>query len=76
MDKRTKITPQKQAEVKPVVGYDINTPPDPNDLLQTFLKENNLVLTVSAISDNNSYISKQGFILTDKPLLLVSVKYK
>lgn len=70
MDKRTKITPQKTVPTLNPVKV------DPNDLLQQFLKENNLVLSVSAIDSDNSYIAKQGFVLTDRPLLIVSVKYK
>lgn len=69
MDKK-KITPQK-----PVLSQNPSKV-DPNDLLQEFLKNNNLVLSVSAIDSDNSYIAKQGFLLTDKPLLVVSVKYK
>ena len=68
MDKK-KFTPKQEVVTQ--------TPPtDPNELLQTFLKDNNLVLTVSAISDNNSYVVGQGFILTEKPLLVIKVKYK
>lgn len=49
---------------------------DPNQLLNTFLTENNLLLTVDALSDGNSYIEGKGFVLTDKPLLIITAKYK
>lgn len=55
---------------------DITTPPEnPNQLLHKLLEDNGLVLTVSAISDNN-YIEGAGYVLTDKPLLVVTAKYK
>ena len=54
------------------------TPLEPNELLNSFLEDNNLVLTVTAVTQEggNSYIKGQGFVLTDKPLLLVTAKNK
>lgn len=49
---------------------------DSNTLLNSFLVENNLILEVSAISDDNSYVEGKGFVLTDKPLLIVSARYR
>lgn len=49
---------------------------DSNTLLNSFLIENNLILEVSAISDDNSYVEGKGFVLTDKPLLIVSARYR
>lgn len=49
---------------------------DPNELLNAFLVDNKLVLSVTAISDENSYIKGQGFVLTDRPLLVVTATYK
>jgi len=53
------------------------TPPpaDPNQLLHYFLESNNLRLTVTAIEDENPFVGT-GFILTQKPLLKISVEYK
>jgi len=48
---------------------------DPNTLLHDFLEENSLKLTVEAVVGDNPFIGT-GFILTDKPLLKVSVSYK
>lgn len=56
--------------VKPPVS-----PQDPNSLLHTFLEQNNLKLTIEAIESENPFVGN-GFILTDKPLLKISVSYK
>jgi len=48
---------------------------DPNQLLHYFLENNNLKLTVTAIEDENPFVGT-GFILTQKPLLKISVEYK
>jgi len=71
MDRKT--TPKKAETVKLV---EPTTKPDANDLLNTFLNDNDITLKVSAISDQNSYVPGQGFVLTDKPLLVVSAIYK
>ena len=74
MDKK-KYTPTKQ-EIAEIHDKLAPVEKDPNELLKTFLKDNNLVLNVSAISDDNSFVAGRGFVLTEKPLLVISVKYK
>lgn len=65
---------KKKSSPKPEV---VSTPRvDSNTLLNSFLVENNLILEVSAISDDNSYVEGKGFVLTDKPLLIVSARYR
>lgn len=49
---------------------------NPNQLLHRLLEENNLNLTVTALSDSNPFIENTGFVLTDKPLLVVTASYK
>ncbi len=50
--------------------------PDPNEHLHKFLQENNYQLDVTALSDKNPFIAGGGFVLTDKPLLVVTVTRK
>jgi hypothetical protein len=49
---------------------------DPNQLLFTLLKEHKLKLSVSALSQENPFIENKGFVLTEKPLLVVSAAYE
>lgn len=81
MDKRksnpgAKTTVTLKPSMTAMTGVVNATQTDPNELLNTFLNENNLVLTTSAISDNNSYIQGKGFVLTKSPLLVVGAEYK
>lgn len=48
----------------------------PDAHLQQFLKENNYELSVDALTNENPYLEGKGFVLTDKPLLVITVKKK
>lgn len=48
----------------------------PDAHLQQFLTENNYELSVDALTNTNPYLEGKGFVLTDKPLLVISVKKK
>lgn len=52
------------------------TPTDPNIHLYQWLIDNNYELSVDAMSDKNPFLDGKGFVLTDKPLLVVTVKKK
>jgi len=64
------ITPATVAEEQPTPEIHV----DANQLLYTFLKNNNLRLTVEVFEGENPYVG-DGFILTDKPLLKIVAKY-
>lgn len=49
---------------------------DPNQHLFQFLQENGYQLKVEALSNENPFIDNKGFVLTDRPLLVVSVSRK
>lgn len=49
--------------------------PDPNKLLYEFLKEMNLRLVVTTFEAGENPFVETGFVLTDKPLLKISVEY-
>lgn len=49
--------------------------PDPNKLLYEFLTENNLKLVVSTFEQGDTPFVGTGFVLTDKPLLKITVEY-
>ena len=48
---------------------------DPNILLNNFLKDNNLKLVLKTFDAGENPFIEDGFILTDKPLLKISVEY-
>lgn len=48
--------------------------PDPNVLLNDFLIQNNLKINIEGIDGENPFIGN-GFILTDRPILKISVSY-
>lgn len=52
------------------------TPTDPNIHLYQWLSDNNYELSVDAMSEKNPFLDGRGFVLTDKPLLVVTVKKK
>lgn len=49
---------------------------DPNRLLYRLLEENNLKIDVTALDETNPFIDGKGFVLTERPLLIVTAKYK
>lgn len=59
----------------PQASIDVPQKPDPNQLLHDLLEANNLKLTLSALNDANPFVGT-GFVLTDKPLLVVGATYK
>lgn len=67
MDKK-KTSPREE---KKVVSQ-----PDPNILLNDFLNAHGLTISVSALTNDNAFIEGKGFVLTDKPLLIISAQYK
>jgi len=48
----------------------------PNELLYQFLEMNHLKLVVTVIEGETPFIGERGFVLTDKPLLVVSAVIK
>lgn len=52
------------------------TPSDPNTHLNQWLTDNNYEITVEALTEHNPFLEGKGFVLTDKPLLVVTVKRK
>lgn len=51
-------------------------PDDPNAHFHQWLTLNNYEVSVDALSDKNPYLEGKGFVLTDKPLLVVTIKKK
>lgn len=49
---------------------------DPNTHLHQWLRDNNYQIQVEALTENNPFVDGKGFVLTDKPLLVVTVKKK
>lgn len=76
MSKRGSFNPP--VEILPDTMVDIGpiNKPNPNELLNQFLQDNNLKLTVAALDQENPFVPNRGFVLTEKPLLVVSVEYK
>lgn len=60
----------------PVSDTEVQEPQDPNLHLHEWLKENNYQIKVEALTENNPFLEGKGFVLTDKPLLVVTVKKK
>lgn len=52
------------------------TPTDPNAHLQQFLADNDYELSVGALAERTPFLDNKGFIMTDKPLLVISAKKK
>lgn len=52
------------------------SPIEPNIHLYQFLNDNNYELSVGALTNTNPFIDGKGFVLTEKPLLVVSVRRK
>lgn len=48
---------------------------DANTLLFRFIKDNNIALNVEVLDEQASFAG-DGFVLTDKPLLKITAKYK
>lgn len=63
-----------KANVTPKTSTD--TPQDPNAHFHQWLTENKYAVSVDALSDTNPYLEGKGFVLTDKPLLVVTIKKK
>lgn len=64
----------KTAPVQPVAVAE--TPLDPTTHFQQWLAENNYQIHIEALTENNPFLQGKGFVLTDKPLLVVTIKKK
>jgi len=51
-------------------------PLDPNTDFYNWLNEKNYKVTVEALAGNTPFLPEHGFVLTDKPLLVVKVVKK
>lgn len=49
---------------------------DPNVHLYQWLNDNNYELTLDSLVGKNPFLSGQGFVMTDRPLLVVKVTKK
>jgi len=67
----TKVTTASPSEKIPET-----TPLDPNTAFNKWLTDNNYEVSVDALSDKNPFLEGKGFVLTDKPLLVITVKKK
>jgi len=52
------------------------TPTDPNIHFYQWLNDNNYKVSVEALTEETPFLAEKGFVLTDKPLLVVSIKKK
>ena len=59
-----------------VVKEDKTTPIDPNIHLYQFLNDNDYEINVEALTAANPFIEGAGFVLTEKPLLVIKVTKK
>lgn len=62
-----------QTETPPVTPM---LPDDPNAHFQQWLTMNNYELSLDALSDKNPYVEGKGYIFTDKPVLVMTIKKK
>ena len=65
-------TPTTEPQTDPIPE---DTREEPNKLLHRLLTDNNLKIKVAALSEENPFIGN-GFVLTDRPLLVVKAEYK
>lgn len=74
-DQPTTVTPKVTPDnIKAIVTPTL--PDDPNTHFQQWLTMNHYELSVDALADNNPYLEGKGIVLTDKPLLVVTIKRK
>lgn len=70
-DSKNAIPPQETIDTKPSTEV-----LEPNVHLHQFLNDNGYELSVDALTEKNPFLEGRGFVLTDKPLLVVTVKKK
>lgn len=49
---------------------------DPNVLFYQWLQDNNFAVVIDSINEKTPYLDSRGIVLTDKPLLVVTIKKK
>lgn len=52
----------------------LENPTDPNDHFNQWLIENKYKVSIEALTDKNPYLKGKGYVLTDKPLLVVTIR--
>lgn len=72
MPEPTTATDKVTPETPPVTPM---LPADPNAHFKQWLEMNNYTYSLDALN-NNQYLEGKGFVFTDKPLLVMSIKKK